>query len=242
MATGSRTFAADSVGSSPSGITLLGIGTGTGNVESVTGAQGGKALVLRPQTGNRWTHAIFDAVAALSATDFELRARLKAPAGAQSFLDGAGISARWDYTGSPTGCPRYAGHAVDGGLAIKEATTVFGGTDLVTNTAFSLPVDGWWQMRFSVQGSSLKVWSWLDADPVKVNTDTPDISTTDTTITTGASVSVMWDTNDGSTYPLIIDYLTWGTGGDAAPGITTGPPPTLLAPRRRLQVRRRFVS
>lgn len=232
MAQYSRDFSADTIGVTPADFTpgATALGTGTAEVEAFTGATGDQAFVIRPQSGNRHVPVRWDTITGdADRDDIELLMRFQTTENWAGFYEGAAILGRLE-EGTFVLASAYGAGLSNGGHThyafIGETTNIAGNLPEIA-TAYADPgfvpaQDTWYWVRLRINGTTLSAWFWEDGDPVETNADTPDITITDATLTTGTA-GIMWDTNSGQ--PLVIDFISAGTNGDAAPSPSAGVPP-----------------
>jgi hypothetical protein len=213
MAQGFRDFASDTLDAQPAGVTVRSIGTGTAHVKTTTGATSSKALRIAPENGTRYATVLIDAIDALSASNFELQARVKFPAGLDQYWDGAGLIAR---VGAPIASTGYGANVTFDLATLARGDTNAGMTEL-TNVSYSTPTDTWLRLLMRVNGSNLRFWWGLDSTWTKTNASTPDLEVTDANITTGTGAGLRLDASNGATKYMEVDWIGYGTDGDAAP-------------------------
>jgi hypothetical protein len=181
-------------------------------------------MVLRPQSGIRNTLALLNDIAAAASSDIEIIARVRFPSGVDGFFEGGGAVARvgdvfTSYAGygavyNDGGLP--SGNSAIRGTLITAATEIDGASVVVFPNLSNV----WLRVLLRVNGSNVRAWFGNDAGWTKTNASTPDAEATDTTYTAGLGGGIRWDTN--SSTPMEIDWIGWGTAGDAAPQAPLG--------------------
>jgi hypothetical protein len=202
-------FSSETVGSPPAGWTFSNLGTGTSNVLTDGSAPGGKILQLVPQSGVRFTHAYWNiADSDPNVGNAEVVVLVRFPDGLEGFYQGCKPTVRTNYSGvyCNDGFDFDAYNNIIIGIGFEPVAfgNIFGAAS--TSQIYAI--------RFSAQGTALKAWYWLFGGTVKNQTDTPDLSGTDATYSTG-SIGVTWDTN--SAFRMDLLAIGIGTNGDPAP-------------------------
>lgn len=189
----------------------------TATVESVLGTLDGQVLRLTPT--DRWRGIFWDVVGSTLNGEVAMRMRVVQPLLNFGMATGGWMRAKDDVVAA---MDNSYGGGYRNDTTNRLNITRDRGTEL-TSLGVTAQGSSWYQIRVRSNGSTHELWQWDDAAPPKFNTDTPDLSTTDSTHLTAGSLGVQVDHNPSPGTVIEIDWFGYGTDGDEAPIEPVGP-------------------